>query len=235
MSPQAADQYIREHENIVQGMIFKVLPRPKEFASRYGIGFDDLVQIARLALWEALRTYDADRGDMTLESFACYVIRNRLESYIDKLKRYARRNGNYPGSLNEKLESGDEVGELHPSPINVERAALRSVILDEAVRPFTQRQREIFSLRLKGFSYQEIADLLGLKSCGDLHTQLERAVKKIDPSFTLKRDVRRGNVGETFVRMYNEGRSKEEIIEALQIKAVTFKAYKSQFKEQLIG
>lgn len=128
-------------------VIEKYKPLVHKIASRYtkqahGMQLDDLVQEGNIGLIRALRSYDEKRGKFFWYAYVC--IRNEIRSAID-------RNSGFPKSnSNKDLRSYNHV--YHDD---------LDKIRDE-IDKMSEREQQIITKRLNGFSYTEIASSLDI-------------------------------------------------------------------------
>ncbi|MFN3944108.1 MAG: RNA polymerase sigma factor [Allosphingosinicella sp.] len=109
---------------------------------------EDLVQQIFLAIWQSLPGF---RGDSSLKTFVARIAQNRSISHV---ARQARQ----PASA----ELSPELPTSLPSPEDHANEAAERRLLMDATRRLPLPQREVVILLLEGFSYAEIADMLGI-------------------------------------------------------------------------
>ncbi|MDQ8755232.1 sigma-70 family RNA polymerase sigma factor [Sphingosinicella sp. LHD-64] len=109
---------------------------------------EDLVQQILLAVWQALPSF---RADASLKTFIARIAQNRAISFVAKQVRQLPT-----AEIPEKLEAGDP----DPEQSAIDASERRALI--EATRRLPVPQREVIVLVLEGFSYAEIAEMLGI-------------------------------------------------------------------------
>lgn len=229
------DYFVRSHEWLVRTAVFKYIREPALTARIYKMQDDDLFQVARIALWEAARDFDQERTDMQLYSFLFWKIKCRLFTELQNMK-YSNRLADFTaGSMSAPIGDGSmELVDVIPhEDYNVERIVVKKLLFEEAMLRLTPREKQIFYLRLDGFTFEEIANILGLKSIGKLPDQLEFAMKKIDPDFTIRKKIKHGDMRSAFVQLYNQGMGRKELCEELGIRYKAYGHYKSVLKDRL--
>jgi RNA polymerase sigma factor (sigma-70 family) len=109
---------------------------------------DDLFQEIAFAIWRALPGF---RGEASERTFVFRIAHNRGISYL------ARRRTPADADNDEK-----ELPDTRPNPEEVLSANEESERLARAVRRLPVGHRQVVTLALEGFSYGEIADVLGI-------------------------------------------------------------------------
>jgi RNA polymerase sigma factor (sigma-70 family) len=109
---------------------------------------EDLVQQIFLAIWQSLSNF---RGDSSLRTFVARIAQNRSISHV---ARQARQ----PASAELPAELPTDL----PTPEEKAGEARERRMLIEATRRLPMPQREVIILLLEGFTYAEIAGMLGI-------------------------------------------------------------------------
>jgi RNA polymerase sigma-70 factor (ECF subfamily) len=110
----------------------------------------ELVQDILLAVWLALPSF---RGDSTLKTFASAIAHKRCTTHASRRAREPRR-----VELSSDLVSGA------PAPDEVALRNDQEKRLAASIRRLPIPQREAIALAFKGFSYSEMADILGISA-----------------------------------------------------------------------
>ena len=108
----------------------------------------ELIQDILLAIWVALPNY---RGDASIKTFAASIAQKRCISHVAKRAREPRQ-----------VELPPDLASGAPAP---DEAALRNDqrrVLVESIQLLPVPQREAIVLCLEGFSYGEMATILGI-------------------------------------------------------------------------
>lgn len=109
---------------------------------------EDLVQQILLAVWQALPGF---RWESSLKTFVTKIAQNRSISHVIKRAREPR-----------VTELPEEMATALPSPEDDANEASERRLLLEKTRMLPLPQRQVIILVLEGFSYPEIADMLGI-------------------------------------------------------------------------
>lgn len=161
------DDEIKEHLWVVYGVLGQLRRRGQLVA---GLEDDDLEQVATIALWEALRRWDPDRGIASTYCFKC--VRGsvlRFQRDYTRSVGWHRRRGQIahvasfetPTGGNENLRLGDTLADQADL---VERAHWRfelARIVDRAER-MTGRDHVIARVVIGGLPTTRMPSLLGL-------------------------------------------------------------------------
>jgi RNA polymerase sigma-70 factor (ECF subfamily) len=110
----------------------------------------ELIQDILLAVWVALANF---RGDSSIKTFAASIAQKRCISHVSKRAREPRQ-----------VELPSDLASAAPAP---DEAALRKDqkrVLVESIRLLPIPQREAIVLCLEGFSYGEMATILGVSA-----------------------------------------------------------------------
>jgi RNA polymerase sigma factor (sigma-70 family) len=120
----------------------------------------ELIQDVLLAIWVALENY---RGEASLKTFVASIAQKRCISHVTRRAREPRQ-----VELPEDLMSGA------PSPDEIALDNARKKQLVDSIQLLPLPQREAIVLALEGFSYGEVADILGI-SINAATLRLQRA------------------------------------------------------------
>jgi RNA polymerase sigma factor (sigma-70 family) len=125
----------------------------------YKISEEDLLQIGRTAIYEALDKFTPGKGK-AFSSYAYMVANSELIMFIRKLQR-GKRDPRKVTSLNEKLDENGEYEMYFPSPVNIEKYVLNKIELEESLKQINDYQRKVILLRWQGYTYEEISGMTG--------------------------------------------------------------------------
>ena len=78
------DDEILKNEYIISKVLNSI-----EFNNIKEFYYEDLFQIGRIALWEALKTYDKEKND-NFEAYAFFIIKNKIYNEIKYILRQKR-------------------------------------------------------------------------------------------------------------------------------------------------
>ena len=110
----------------------------------------ELIQDILLAIWVALESY---RGDASLKTFIASIAQKRCISHVTRRAREPRQ-----VALPEDLMSAA------PSPDEIAMDNARRKQLVDSIQLLPLPQREAIVLALEGFSYGEVAQILGISA-----------------------------------------------------------------------
>ncbi|HEV2748365.1 MAG TPA: sigma-70 family RNA polymerase sigma factor [Allosphingosinicella sp.] len=109
---------------------------------------EDLVQQIFLAIWQALPSY---RGEASIKTFVARIAQNRAITHVTRRAREPR-----------VTYVPEEVSSDQPTPEDSANEAVQRELLMKATQRLPLPQRQVIILVLEGFSYGEIADMLGV-------------------------------------------------------------------------
>ena len=110
----------------------------------------ELVQDILLAIWMALPSY---RGDATLKTFAASIAQKRCISHVTKRAREPRQ-----------VELPVDLVSAAPPPDEIALRNDQKKRLVESIQLLPIPQREAIVLAFEGFSYAEMAEILGISA-----------------------------------------------------------------------
>lgn len=162
------DYLLKKYEKLASA------PLDKEHMFILGGDSEDIKQEGRIGLLHAIQDFDFGR-DSSFKSFASLCVKRQVLTAI------SRGNAKKATPLNSYIsiyeEDFQKEGGVNPEDfvLDKERASLLEATMKGAVSPF---EKEVLELKLGGFDYQEIADLLG-KSPKSIDNALTRIKQKI--------------------------------------------------------
>ena len=109
---------------------------------------DDLLQEIVVAIWKALPGF---RGECSERTFVFRIAHNRAITYITRRRL----------PLADE-DSAIEIEDARPNPEEALSTEQQGRRLMDAVQSLPVNQRQVITLMLEGFSYAEIADVLGI-------------------------------------------------------------------------
>ncbi len=194
--------YMIEEENQeAKDMLFeKYRPFVEMKAKKYfyqiqnkGYELNDLIQEGMLALSDAINDYENNKN-VKFSTFANICIDRQMITFIRDINRQKHQYLNGSISLDQSnIQDGRTLIDLLSDDIN--KNPLESFISieeetamkKEISKLLTDREREVFDLRLEGFSYQDIACLLN-SSPKAVDRTIYRIKEKIEKN-NLKKDI----------------------------------------------
>ena len=132
--------------------------------------FEDLMQEATIALYDAVRTFDINQTKVTFGLYAKICIRNRLISF--KRKMLAQKKAEAARAMHSQTSRASE------------RRGFDNEQLKELFKVYSEDlaplERAVFPLYLQGQSYRDIANRLSIdeKSVGTAIYRMKRKLRK---------------------------------------------------------
>lgn len=143
----------RTDEQAYSELIARTLPLIKRIAAIYQqspADCDDLVSEGILGLLMAIKTYSPDKG-AKFTTYACKCARNRMLNAVKKASAI-RKNEDYT----EEITVRDNIS---PEKIVINRELLAEVFSESCIK-MSPREKDVLSLYLLGYSYDNIAKAL---------------------------------------------------------------------------
>ncbi len=139
-------------------------------AKRCNLESEDLRQEAVIALYGAVKAFNAGQKSVTFGLFAKICIRNRLISVL------RRHRGQVEGVIS---ENEPEVSSYNPEEYIIDRENYERLtkVIDESL---TDYEKSVFKLFISGKSYREIADTLSrdVKSVDNAVCRIKKKLKQ---------------------------------------------------------
>lgn len=148
MTAEQIDRLIAENERLIYQALREHYP--------YVRITEDIVQLGRIALWKAAKTYDSEKG--TFAHHAIMTVRYELGTHFRDQSRQKRVREESAAHLEDPIPGtedvmlGDTIAAV-PHSSFVDWDGIRAAL--------SERDREIFGYMLSGYSGQEIADVYG--------------------------------------------------------------------------
>jgi RNA polymerase sigma factor (sigma-70 family) len=178
-----AEQLCQEYDYLVSITLHKMYGDPRKYAISKNLEYDDLMQFGRIGLFEATQTYP----EKQLGTFRNFAIRNirwyvrrsvihdqsRASLYKSTTKPYTEINRVIPllsmsHTLDEESDttfydvmSCDNINQF-PQDNLTETTVLSEVEFENMLRRLSVKEKEIAIMRMNGFSYQDIANVLNV-------------------------------------------------------------------------
>jgi len=144
-------------------------------ATNLGVEINDIMQESYIALKEAIDNFK-EQDETTFYTFANLCIDRKISSYIKRMKAGKGKILNEAIYIDENLEnvlatSNDTEEEILAN--NQEKEIIEKVLPELSIK-----EKEVFKLRIKGLSYEEIATKLN-KDQKSIYNTLQRIKQKI--------------------------------------------------------
>lgn len=184
MKPLTDEQRHMVENNV--NLVYKCLNSAGYVSSR-----SDAEQELMLELCAAARNYDSSKGKFSTYAVAC--IKHRIKELKAKgdlwgaTRQFKKGEQMYVGfkvtSLNRKMEGNDEELEqidiIPSTEISVEDAVLSNLTFGQFMAQLSDKDRRILEMRLEGYTYQEIADYIGISEAHACR-RVKQLVKKLN-------------------------------------------------------
>lgn len=147
-----------QHNKYTAQLISRYMPFIKAKASAFKnsqVEADDLVSEGFLGLLSAVRSYDSKKG--TFAAFASTCIANKMKSAV------AKSSVNPLPALSLDDSSIEEISDGNPGTEDlIILKEQNSEMLKQVEQLLSEREREVFYLYLSAYSYNQIAEKLGI-------------------------------------------------------------------------
>ena len=163
-SEEAKEVFFEKYKPTIQTLVLKYFPLIKN----KGYEINDLYQEGMVGLSQAINDY-REQKNVQFNTFAAVCIERQILSFIRNVSRNKHRVLNESISIDTTVNSvgrnfidtmaDSEIVNPENSFINIEEA---EQILKEIKEVLTDKEYEVYTLRAKGFTYQEIASLLNI-------------------------------------------------------------------------
>lgn len=159
---EAANIIFKKYEPLIMLNAGKMYP----YCKYNGIEINDLIQEGMLGLNMAINGFD-EKSDNLFYTFAKKCIERKMISLVIKSRRQKHKILNESLSLDFTLED-DKVGSLNSilkdSSLNPEEMVIdldsEELLLKEIKSVLTDKEETVFELKVAGFDYKEIAEIL---------------------------------------------------------------------------
>lgn len=147
------------------------------FASHHGIEINDIMQEGFIGLDEAIRDFSQDT-EATFYTFANLCIDRQIANYLKKMTSGKDRILNDAITINDSLEKtmrdGTDIEKYFIFRDNNEE------ITANIRQKLTNFEKKVFDLRLKGYSFEEIANILNkdMKAIYNTFFRIKEKIKK---------------------------------------------------------
>ena len=147
------------------------------FASHHGIEINDIMQEGYIGLDEAIKDFSQDT-DASFYTFASLCIDRQIYNYLRKMTGGKDRVLNEAISINESLEKTIDDGTDIESYMMGKDANKK--MANDIRNILTDFEKKVFNLRIKGYSFEEIANTLNkdIKSIYNTFWRIKEKIKK---------------------------------------------------------
>lgn len=163
-------------DRIINSCIHKQLKDVTQISQVFKLDAEDFYQIGRLAVYQSLDVFDPSRGK-PFHQFVYLKVKNKIWTFFEwaqSQKRDARKVVSYHAKAKE-----DEFETFLPDKVNVERYVINKVTLEQLMKRISPHQKNVLNLRLKGFTFAEIAEILGRGTTSTMSQAYNLAIKKM--------------------------------------------------------
>lgn len=160
----AKDIFFEKYENIIKMKAVKY----KNYAESLGYDFNDILQEGRLGFSNAINDFK-EQKNVQFYTFANLCIDRQLASFIRNISREKHKVLNNSVSLDATINSiGRPLKEVLLDDKNIDpevsfiEAEEKAELFKKIEETLTTVEKDVFDLRVQGFSYKEISNLLGI-------------------------------------------------------------------------
>lgn len=159
----------------------------KNYVESRGYDYNDLIQEGMMGLSKAIKDF-SEKKNTQFSSFANLCIDRHISSFIRNIDRDKHKLLNNSISIDTTYNSiGKPLIEILLDNKNVDPEETfikfedQTELYSQIKESLTDSENEVFDLRIQGFSYKEIADILGIteKSVGGSITRIRNKVNNI--------------------------------------------------------
>ncbi|MGI6510006.1 MAG: sigma-70 family RNA polymerase sigma factor [Erysipelotrichaceae bacterium] len=175
----ALEKLIENYKPIIYKMYYQLRRKLDSFH------FDDGYQAGLVGLYTAVSYYKEDKN-MAFSTFAIMCITREMYATYRKERKNNYAQNSRILSLDMKL---NEAEELYLSDVNLidqkndpESLAISSCLLEEVYGILDKKEAEVLQLKAKGYTYQEMADHLGVKA-KTIDNYIQKIRKKLQSLF----------------------------------------------------
>lgn len=176
----ARDIFFKKYDNIIKMKASKY----SSFVSSKGFDFNDLFQEGRLGLTQAINDYK-NQSNVQFYTFANLCIDRQIATFLRNIAREKHKVLNNSISLDTTINTiGRPLTELILDDKNID-PEMSFIEMEEKQELFSSidkvlsdSERDVFNLRVQGFTYKEIAQLLDITEKA-VERKLDRIKSKI--------------------------------------------------------
>lgn len=178
----AKEIFFEKYDNLIRMKASKYT----KFVSSKGFDFNDLFQEGRLGLTQALNDFKNQRN-VSFFTFANLCIDRQISSFLRNIAREKHEVLNNSISLDTTINTiGRPITDLILDDKNIDpeesfiEMEEKEQLFSEIDKLLTESERDVFNLRVQGFTYKEISQLLNIteKSIGGTMGRIKVKIKK---------------------------------------------------------
>jgi len=177
----ARDIFFKKYDNIIKMKASKY----SSFVSSKGFDFNDLFQEGRLGLTQAINDYK-NQSNVQFYTFANLCIDRQIATFLRNIAREKHKFLNDSISLDTTINSiGRPLTELILDDKNIDpemsfiEMEEKQELFSKIDKVLSESERDVFNLRVQGFTYKEIAQLLDITEKA-VERKLDRIKSKIN-------------------------------------------------------
>ena len=152
------------------------------FATHHGIDINDIMQECYIALEEAIRNFSQDET-ASFYTFALLCIDRKITNYLRKTTSSKGK------ALNEAIAIDDSLEKVIGDNTNIESYLMGKDSDNELIEiirgMLTEFERKVFDLKIRDYSFEEIAKLLN-RDVKSIYNTFQRIKNKIKKNFRHK-------------------------------------------------
>ena len=161
-SDDVNDMFFEKYDNIIKMKALKY----KQYTESLGFDYNDLLQEGRLGLTKAINSFK-DQKNVKFYTFANLCIDRQLSTFIRNISRDKHKILNdsisidtkLPGSSKSLMDILSDEKNINPEDSFITIEEDRE-LLNKVISKLSKVEKEVFELRIQGFSYKEISQLL---------------------------------------------------------------------------
>jgi RNA polymerase sigma factor (sigma-70 family) len=164
-------------DRLIRGVIQKTV-RYKYTEKRCGIGLEDLLQIGRLKIYKVIDQFNPNRAKSnSLTSFLYLAIKSEFQKVLITARTEKRDNSKEVSYQNKMEDDDDYEIFLRDKVTNVEKYVINKVTLEQLLSRVNNHRRNVVYYRLQGYTFEEIAEILGRGSKKTMHQAYKLAIE----------------------------------------------------------
>ena len=159
-NPQLFNKFLESNKGFIEKIIL-------QYINHAHTEYNDVMQVARIGLWKALHTFNPRKYNNTFSTFAYIAIKNDVLQYLKKHYQYYKHivsndimNNNIATNKNNDVLRYINWNTIRHASLynNFEDTMLTKISLTQSLNKLTTMEKEIFTLKSQGYTFQEIAN-----------------------------------------------------------------------------